>query len=727
MSMATMVGSESPTRPARSRAPVARTLDLVELMAIFRRRLWLFMAIVVLVTAASVVATLLLKPRYTAQAEVKIDANERSVLDTKSAPGLERSALFVDTEIQVAQSRKVAEAVVQGMNLVADPEFMPPPPKAGEPVLRQSPEVVLERTVDAVLAGLSVSRNGSTFLMEVKYTSRDPSKAAVMANAFAQEYIASSARLRMEGMQAQADTLQSGLHKLESEAKAADQAAAAYRAATGLVVASPGSTVTQQQASTIATQLSTAEADLATARSNLQAARTQIQSGSTDSVSSVLASAVIQDLRRQRADVIRKQADIANRYGPRHPSYVQVQQELENIDRLMADESQRVLASLQATVNAGEARVASLRSTLSGLQGQLNSSSRAEAAAQSLDREAQSKNAIYNQYNLAQQQANQQKNFNEPQGVIVSSATSPKHASFPNKPLFAVLGVVLGIIMGACVVLVAEAFDSGLLSGQGVEEALGHPFLASIPLLSSRALRRAGKTVSPENYVIAKPMSAFAESFRALRSALVLSNVDFPTQVIALTSALPGEGKTASTLAFARVLGMGGSKVVVIDCDVRRSSLGRLTRVSRAEGLVEVLSGEAALQDAVVPDEVENVWLLPLSKAAFTPRDLFGSQAFTQLIANLREQYDFIVLDTPPVLAVADARALASKADNVVFLCRWSKTPRAAASAALALLEQDGARVAGVALNMVDLSAKASLSVGDSSYYYSDYRRYYEG
>jgi capsular exopolysaccharide synthesis family protein len=718
--------------PVRYRGVFTRSLDLVELLAIFRRRFRLFAAIVVLITVAAVVSTLLLKPAYTASVEVKIDPNQRTSVDTpRAGQSTDATNSFVDTEIQLARSRKVAAAVIQRLNLMSDPEFSEAAAAAAKGAAPGDPRplsaLALEKVVDGVLGGFNVARNGATYIVNFTFTSEDPGKAALIANTFADEYIVASARLRMETMQATAEALQSGLNRLESQAKSADQAAASYRAATGLVSAGSGSTITQQQASTIASQLGAAEADLATARSNLAAARQQIQTGGTDSVSSVLGSPVIQDLRRQRAEVLRKQVEIANRYGPRHPSFVQVQEELEGLDRQISDESQRILAALQAAVTAGDTRVGALRASLGQLQGQLAASSRAEATAQSLEREAEAKQNIYNQYNLAQQQANQQKNFNDPQGVVVSRATPPDAPSFPNKPLFAGLGAVLGLIIGACAVLVAEAFDSGLLSGQDVEDVLDQPFIGAIPLLSSRTLRRAGKTISPENYVIAKPMSAFAEAFRALRSALVHANVDQPPKVVAVTSALPGEGKTAATLAFGRVLGMGGHKVIILDCDLRRSSLGRLTRVARAEGLVEVLAGEATIEQAVVPDEVENVFLLPLSKASFTPRDLFGTQAFAQLVEKLRESYDFVVLDTPPVLAVADSRAIARQADNVIFLCRWSRTPRAASNAALNLLEQDGAHVAGVALNMVDLSSRSALSTGDSSYYYADYRRYYEG
>lgn len=700
-----------PARPAASKG-----VALPDVIAMFRRRWKLFGAVLAGVVILTVAATLLVEPKYTAEVELKIDPNQKSVVDAQQGPRPDQVATaFVDTEIQLARSRKVAEAVVAQLNLTNDPEFNQG--SAGSP---------LDRTVDAVLDRFDVTRQGTTYMVELAFTSSDPQKAAQIANAFANAYISESVKLRLETIEAQTQALEAGLRKLEVDARAADEAAANYRAATGLVDASAGATITQQQASSIAAQLSSAEADLATARSTLEAARTLGQGGEAGSVSSVLGSPVIQDLRRQRAEVMREYGDISARYGPKHPSFVTVQQQLQELDRQISDESARVMESLEADARAAEARVASLRSTLGGLQGRLNASSRTRAQAESLEREAEAKENIYNQYNLAQQQATQQKNLSGAQGVVVSEAMAPRAPSFPNKPLFGILGGVVGLVLASAVVLLAEMLDSRLTSGREVEEALGHPFLASIPMLSEKALRHGGRKLTPDSYVLAKPLSAFAEAFRTIRSALVLGQPAGAVKVIALTSALPGEGKTCTTLAFARVLGMGGSRVAVLDCDLRRSTLGGLTRGAVSAGLVEVLTGLAPLSEALVADEVENVSILPLSGANLTPRDLFGSEAFAQLLALLRSRYDYVLMDTPPVLAVADARALARQADTVVMLCRWSSTPKAAAAAAVGLLEQDGATIGGVALTRVNLSAKAYLGADEASYYYEKYRKYYQ-
>ena len=388
----------------------------------------------------------------------------------------------------------------------------------------------------------------------------------------------------------------------------------------------------------------------------------------------------------------------------------------------MKQEMERAISSLRADAQATGAEVGSMRSHLGSLQAQLASSSRTEVQAATLDREAQSKQEVFNQYNLAQQQAAQAQQTQNAGAVVLAPAVTPTYPSFPNKPLFMTLGCVLGMILGLVAVFLAEAFDPGIINARDAETALGLPMLASVPLVPRQVLKQFG--AGPEAYAVAKPMSAFAESFRSIRSGLAYGGVASP-KVICMTSALPAEGKSVTTLTFARVLGLASHSVAVVDCDLRRSSLAGLTGKRVDNGLVEVVTGKATLAQALIPDEVPNVSLLPLSAASFSPADLLGSPKFLGMLEELRGRFDYVLLDTPPVLAVADARAVALLSDTVVFLCRWSKTPRAASAAAIHLLEQDGARIAGVVLNMVDLTARGSLSAEDPAYYHRAYEGYY--
>jgi capsular exopolysaccharide synthesis family protein len=716
--------SREPSRPASSTRGLDQAFNLVELLSIFRRRIKLFFLIFAVVGLAGAVATSLMQPTYTASSLLKVEPGTRDPTDSRGLQGGEAAVgSFLDTEMSVAQSRRVGEAVVDQLNLLQDPDYNknPIPGLSAQAAKARMSQYRYDGVVGKVLKGLSVTRTGQTYVLNFAFTSPDAKKAAMLANTFAAQYIATSVQLRMESADSQAKVLEGGVNKLADEARGASAAAANFRAQTGLVDAANG-TVLQQQATAIAAQLSAAEGRLAGIQAQLNEAMRQRAAGASDAAGVVLNSPVIQNLTAQRATLLRERDEIATRYGPKHPEYLKIQQQLEGIDALIKQEMERAIASLRADAQATGAEVASMRSHLGSLQGQLASSSRTEVQALTLDREAQSKQEVFNQYNLAQQQAAQAQRTQNAGAVILAPAVLPSYPSFPNKPLFMTLGVVLGAILGLVAVFLAEAFDPGIINARDAETALGLPMLASVPLVPRHVLKQFG--AGPERYAVAKPMSAFAESFRSIRSGLAYGGVASP-KVICMTSALPAEGKSVTTLTFARVLGLASHSVVVVDCDLRRSSLAGLTGQQVANGLVEVVTGKSTLAQALIADEVPNVSLLPLSAASFSPADLLGSPKFLTMLEELRGRFDYVLLDTPPVLAVADARAVALLSDTVVFLCRWSKTPRAASAAAIHLLEQDGARIAGVVLNMVDLSARGSLSAEDPAYYHRAYEGYY--
>jgi capsular exopolysaccharide synthesis family protein len=245
--------------------------------------------------------------------------------------------------------------------------------------------------------------------------------------------------------------------------------------------------------------------------------------------------------------------------------------------------------------------------------------------------------------------------------------------------------------------------------------------LGSIPLLASVD----ETTLSPIDHVVAKPLSGLSEAFRNLRASVVYSRLGEPVKVVAVTSALPGEGKTTTAVCLGRVAALQGSRVIVVDCDLRRRTVNRLLRSEPTNGLLEVLSGEATLQDAVSVDGETGAHFLALAKSAFTPKDVFGTPAMDRLLAELRARYDFVILDTAPVLPVADTRVLAPKADAVIFLARWRKTPQQAIEAAFRLLAGTGVHIGGVALTQVDMEKQSKYGYGDPGYFYAEYKKYY--
>lgn len=706
----------------------SQPLDFRALLAVFRRRILLFAGILVLCTLTAVVAALLMTPLYSATASLRIDPTQRSIVDNNDPNRLPAESI-IDTEVSLITSRLVAERVVTKLHLDRDPEFFKPEDTLAGLSPTDAGKEAVEQTIDAVLKRLTVERGGQTFMVNVQFSSESARKAAVIANEFAQAYLDASVALRLQSVSAQSAGLNTRLQELGREVQTADAALAQYRSATGLVSGTDGApavNAVDQQIIPLTSSLATAESDAAAATANANAARSQITRSGVESVSGVLGSPVIADLRRQRSEVLRDRDEITARYGPRHPDTIRVQQQLDGLDQQIQAEARRIVSALDSDARASQARAATLRAQLNSLRGQQSSNSRLTVEADRLAREAEAKRNIYLQLSTTAQQANQQRQLSETDSKLISPAIAPASPTFPNKVLFAAMGLVIGGVLGIGAVFIAEAFDGGLRTIDSVETELGVPYLGSLTEISPKQLRFRGRRALPWDYVVEKPLSGFAEALRTVRGSLALLDVGRRVQVVTVTSALPNEGKTVTAVSLARVMALSGDKVLLIDCDLRQNALRELTAAANPKvGLAEVLTGEATLEQAIVHDSVERLDLLPLTKVLFTPRDLFNTEVMGKLIASVRTRYDMIVIDCPPTLAVADAQSLAGIADAVVLAVRWAKTPRDAARAAIGRVEQGGGVIGGVILTRADLNARSSFSKSDPSFYYKAYKSYY--
>jgi capsular exopolysaccharide synthesis family protein len=265
-----------------------------------------------------------------------------------------------------------------------------------------------------------------------------------------------------------------------------------------------------------------------------------------------------------------------------------------------------------------------------------------------------------------------------------------------------------------------------------MEDAFDLPVLAELPSVAStvknrrRGASRNGARLDPVAYVVAKPLSRFAEAFRNLRAAIATCRPGTIVKVVVLTSAMPGEGKTTTAVCLGRTAALAGARTVVVDCDLRQRSINRMLSVDPPHGLIEVLNGSVALSDALIQDNDTGLMVLPVAKSASTPKDLFGTPAMKQLLSDLRRSFDFVILDTAPTLALSDTRILCPYADATIMLTRWRLTPRRAVRAALKVLDTPDIFVGGAALTRVDLGEQARVGEGAGTYERA-YAKYYVG
>lgn len=743
----TALPAPSPTfAPDPTAAPTGWQLpqqfDFRRVLATFRRHLRLFAAVALSVLLATVLLTMQATPLYTATANVMLDNRQPRVTNTEEVlAGLPPDSSVVDTEVEVLRSRQLAERVVRTLKLDQDPEFNPALRKpSGLGAVKLGIQSILglanpdqrgltnldlqlrqEQVVDSVLAQLSVDRSGTTHIINVSFTSADPEKSARIANQFSELYRLEQLEAKFDATRQATEWLNSRLAQLRGQVIQAEAAVQQFKIANNLLSAS-GTNLTEQEISNYNQTLAQARAQVAEDEARLSTARAQLARGSSgDDVGEALTSPVVQQLRQRRAEVSARVADLQGRYGERHPDMLKARRELSDIDTQIQDEISRTISNLQARAQVSRQRAAAVQSSLGGARGTLANNNRAMVRLNELERNAEATRTLYESYLNRFKQTSSQEGIEQSDARIVSKAKIPTWQSSPNVKLNIAFGMILALGAGLGSIVLAEALAAGLSTAEDVERKLDTAYLGAIPLLSSVA----PDARDPVEYVVQKPLSSFAEGLRGLRASILYARLGEPVKVVALTSALPGEGKTTTSICLARTAALQGLRVLIVDCDLRRRTVNRLLASEPERGLIEVLSGESSFQDALVQDAVPGVHLLPLAKSSFTPRDVFGTRAMDNLLASARERYDLVVLDTAPVLPVADTRVLAPKADLVVFLARWRKTPYQAVQTALRQFSGTGAHVAGVALTQVDMREQSKYGYGDPGYYFNDYKGYY--
>jgi capsular exopolysaccharide synthesis family protein len=715
--------------------------DFRALLRALRRRLGIILSITIGGTFLALVAVLQITPLHTAQSLVFIDRQKAQVVDFQAviSEGAGDSA-GVESEVEILRSRTVIRRVVEKLNLVDDPEFngqLRPAPfirinpigwlkslmgtTALVPVDEaQRRERVLNSVISAVLSRSDISRRGVTYVIEVNFTSENPEKAARIANEIADSYVLDQLEARFDATKQATEWLAQRLEGLRVQVRDSERAAEIFRTANGLQ-SSSGTTINEQQLSELNAQLILARANLAEKQAIASRARQiQMTGGSIETVAGVLQSATISGLRQKQAELAREQADLSSKYGPRHPSIVNIDAQRRDLEHQIGNEITRIVGSIANEAAVARSRVDALQDSLDQLRGRAGTDNQASVQLRELERVAAANRSVYEAFLNRYGETSTTQDLKATDARVITRATRPVQASYPQVSLFTSIAFMVSLLAGVGIALLIEQLDNGVKTGQDVEAVLRVACLGSVP-----AIPKAGAAAARE-HVLKKPLSAFSESLRGLRSALALSNVDNPPKIVLFTSALPDEGKTTTAVSFAHSAAMAGQRTLLIDCDLRHPSVHKsFAKATPTVGIVELLAGRVTLEEVLFKDVESGVEVLPVASGSANPADLLGSGQMQKLLAQVRQIYDFVVLDSAPILPVSDSRVLSRMADKTIFVVRWTNTPREAAQNAIKLLRYYEADIAGAVLTVVDMTKQAKYGYGDGGYYYGRYSRYY--
>ncbi|WP_428333522.1 GumC family protein [Novosphingobium sp.] len=699
-------------------APAATNdrIDLKFLIGIFRRRSGLFVAVLGGSLAIGAVITALSPRIYVAHADVTLNSKTASIAPTSTNDRTpEQQAptdAFVDTQVAQVTSTDNMNAVIDRLGLDKDPHIIA---EAGHVAPRLA-------TIETLRKHINVQRIGSTYDIGITYDSHDAAQAAAIANAFAEQFTRGALASKRDAARQTTGLISARLDQLRSQALADSAAEQNYRIAHNLLSANQG-TLTEQEISSYNQDMARARAEQAEDAARLDAARHQMAGGGIggDGVGETLASPAIAALRAQQATAAGELASLQARYGALHPDVIKARATLHAIDEQVAGETRRVISGLESKSLASNQRLASLSGSLNHSRGTLAVSNSAKTGLQDLEKRSETSNALYESYLNRYKELTAREGTEQADAEMLHPAPVPLVPDSPHVMINLILSLAIGLGLGVAAAFLAELNYSGITTGDDIEQRLGVRYLGSVPSLASVAAR--GTKRSPVDALIDNPRSAFAESFRSLRASIAMNTTN--AKVIAITSSLPDEGKTTTSICLARSMAASGDRVLLIDCDLRRQGVSEFVadRESRP-GLVEVLRGEAELDDAIAIDAATGLAILPVSPDATGAPELLTGTEMDRLLELARMRYHAVIIDTAPVLPIADARLVLGKADASVFVVRWRKTPDSALRAALRLLPGNRVQLAGVALTRVDMHKQARFGYGEDAFYQS-YRRYY--
>lgn len=658
-------------------------LDVRDVFDFIVRRWRIISGITSITLVVFVMISYAIDPLYTSSAQILLDKpKDYTVSQDYLNSDIGENSTFVESQIAVLSSAMLLQKVVDSEKLMEDPK-------------------VGGNALEWLKGAVNVSRLGLSDVIELSVTSHDAEQATLLANAIAQAYVNDRIESRYDSAKKAATWLSERAEVLRQQLSRSEAAVESFRAEHNLFATKSGS-VTEQQLSELNIALINARAELASKRAKFQQAENLIRrGGDVQSIPDVLQSPVVSALRTQEAAATRRETDLSLKYGERHPEVMAAQAERRDIEAQITAEIQRLIGNLKNEVEAAEAREAALAQALASVTSRSEVEDRVGVQLRDLGRIAAANQELFETF-LSRAKIAEEKSTLLSSGVrVIAHAGVPDAPSFPNRPLFAALGLVFGIFLGGGGALLRELFASGFMATRQVEETLAVPVLASLPRMTGWS-GTAKSQAQPVAYLERKPLSRYSEAVRRLRLGIErVPEAGRPLRVMLVTSAMPGEGKTTLVLSLARSAAADGERVLVIDADLRLSSATAFFGLAEAAGLVDLLTLPMRAKDAIHLDESSGIHVLPAGAKTVNPPALLASRRMRSTLDELRRAFDTVIIDAPPVGPAADASILAPYADRVVFVVKWRETSREVVAEGIRHLG-GRTKIAGIALTMVD-------------------------
>jgi polysaccharide biosynthesis transport protein len=753
-----MFGPELPEAPT-----LGAQIDIVT--GFLRRRYLLILTGLLLSVPLGALYLYTTPASYTASAVMMIEPR-KGPLESLVGSTMPDSA-WIDSQSIALKSLNVASYVVKQLRLADDPEFVRSGVEWFDKLLARlgwgedpEPKTEAERVGAAIKAfnnGLDIRRIGQSYMMRIDFRSQNNEQATRIANTVIDAYIFDQLNGKYQAYRRAGDWLQERLQALREQAAAAERAVIEFKSKNNIVAAG-GALMNEKELSEISAGSVSARVNASELQNRLERIRAVRKAYQQDkptsaeqdeSVSEALNSGIITKLRTQYLDLVNREADWSARYGKNHNAVVNLRNQIQDIRRSIYQELGRIEETVKSDYEIAKKRQADFDNSLAKLISQSTETNQAQITLFTLDAAAKSYRRLYDNFLQRYTEAVQQQTFPITEARQISAASAIKSA--PKTAQVWMVTVIAGGLIGAGLGALREITDRKFRSREQVQSVLATECLALVPLLADNSRKRifsSRKALTlqsrrDEKFAIARPMATrdicsipkimqtvidapscpYVEAIRAIKLTIDL-NSQANTKMIGLTSCQPSEGKSTVAVAMATLIAQSGARVILVDCDLRHSSISRLLAPDASAGFLDVVAGTADLADVVWVDPTTQMEFLPVGASVSNATEILASRASKSLFDILQVKYDYVIVDLAPLVANMDVRATAGLIDSYLLVIEWGTTKIDAVQYALRNAPAVHANIMGAVLNKVDIAAmKRYDRHGADGYYYGQSRR----
>lgn len=715
--------------PARARpqaaAPVQPVddprIDLKELIRVMQRRrrtiLWTAAVPVLLALLYGLLAT----PLYTSSVQILIDPRDRRIVSNEVTPetlAADGGVAVVESQLLVITSDTVLRRAIVREHLDIDPEFGGTPTGLLGLVQNGLATVGIDLGggSDAELKALrqlkkriGVKRADKAFVVDVYVTTEAREKSVRLADALAQAYLVDQSEARAAASGRASTALGGRLDALRARVQETEDRVLQYKEQ-HKILASGGVLVNEQQLNEMSGQLNTARGKTAEARARYeQIARARRGGAEGGAIPEAVLSQTIGQLRTQYAEVARQRAELGALVGPRHPSIVNLDAQIQGVQKLINEELVRIAAAARSELERAEASEKALEVNLEALKQNAVTTNQASVRLRELERELEASRAVYQAFLTRARETGEQQSIDNTNARIISSATPPRDKSWPPRLLLLAVALVGGLGIGTGAGLMREYFDERLYSARALQGLTALPVLAVVPRLTQRVNRwgMLAGSIRTRRRVAADPQGAaqsqtelLIAAMRRLRDALFAQGQPQRGHSLLVTSATPGEGRTTVALNLALTAAAGGWRVLLVDADIERATLSKTLDAAGNAGLLDLIEGRATLASVLLSDTDTDLNVLPRGNATRPESRTPDAQLLAQKLAGAN--FDLVIIDSGAVLANDDVRSFAEFADDLVLVVRAGGPKKDDVLAALETLRLNARKVRGTVLTAAD-------------------------